>query len=92
MPGRQGGGAARLSRTAARRGRCGAARAGALVLAALAGCGQKGPLVRRDAQPGSAVTIRGPAADAAPAANAAPAPGAPPTKSRSDEPDAPRQP
>ena len=56
---------------AARRGRGEAAAALALALAVpglLAGCGQKGPLVRRDAKASTAVTRREPAGAAAPAA------------------------
>ena len=77
MQGRQGAGAARRPRTIARRGRCAVARAlsralALAVLAVVAGCGQKGPLVRRDAQPGAAVTLRGPAGTAAPVIPAGP--------------------
>lgn len=58
------------------------------VLALLAGCGQKGPLVLPDTHTASPVVIRGPAAQPpARPGDAAP----PPAKPRADDPDAPPQ-
>jgi predicted small lipoprotein YifL len=68
----------------------------ALGLALLAGCGQKGPLVRPGTGTGTPVVIRGPGGTATAPTSAAPpvpgtAPEAPrtPAKNPGDEPDAP---
>jgi predicted small lipoprotein YifL len=58
------------------------------VFAGAAGCGQKGPLVRRNAKPGATVTTSAPAS----ATSTAPAAGAPPATPPADEPDATRRP
>ena len=100
MPDRSTGGAAALASAVPLAGRAATcAGIGALAHATLslvAGCGQKGPLVRREVPASTAVTISGPAAgeSATPSAAAAatPAPDAPVAAPRSDDPDAPRRP